>query len=91
MPGREPTAAELPDSAEHFGFLDGFSQPNIEGLDHAPRTEQGALAGKGRWRPVRAGEFVLGYPDEENVLPDAPFPDELAHNGSYLVLRRLRR
>ncbi|WP_261556956.1 Dyp-type peroxidase [Frankia tisae] len=86
----QPTAL-LKGQREHFGYADGFSQPDIEGLESGPRTGQGALAGKGRWRPVRPGEFVLGYPDEEGVLPDAPRPDSLARNGSYFVYRRLRQ
>ncbi|MCM2387204.1 Dyp-type peroxidase [Streptomyces albipurpureus] len=84
-------AALLPDGVEHFGYFDGLSQPDVEALDDKPLTEQGAMAGRGRWRPVRAGEFVLGYPDEEGVLPAAPARDELARNGSYLVYRRLRQ
>ena len=81
----------LPGAVEHFGFTDGFSQPDMEGLESGPRTGQGALIGKDQWRPVRAGEFVLGYPDEEGILPDAPQPDDLAHNGSYFVYRKLRQ
>jgi Dyp-type peroxidase family len=87
---RQDTAM-LPGGREHFGYADGFSQPDIEGLETGPRTGQGALSGKARWRPVRAGEFVLGYPDEEGVRPDAPKPDSLARNGSYFVYRRLRQ
>ena len=83
--------ATLPGGEEHFGFTDGFSQPDIEGLESGPRTGQGALTGKDQWRPVRAGEFVLGYADEEGVLPHAPQPDELARNGSYFVYRKLRQ
>jgi len=83
--------ATLPGGVEHFGFTDGFSQPDIEGLESGPRTGQGALTGKDQWRPVRAGEFVLGYADEEGVLPHAPQPDELARNGSYFVYRKLRQ
>ncbi|QKW06198.1 Dyp-type peroxidase [Streptomyces sp. NA04227] len=85
------SAAALPGGVEHFGYFDGLSQPDVEGLEVKPRTEQGAMAGRGQWRPVRAGEFVLGYPDEEGVLPAAPAMDELARNGSYLVYRKLRQ
>jgi Dyp-type peroxidase family len=83
-------AAMLPGTVEHFGYADGFSQPDIEGVEPAPRTRQGALAGHD-WRAVRTGEFLLGYPDEEGVLPAAPQPDDLARNGSYLVYRKLRQ
>ena len=46
---------------ENFGFHDGISQPPIEGLGNGPAA--GA---------VRAGEFVLGYPNEYGLLTDRP-------------------
>ena len=52
---------------------------------------QGAPLKDGGWRPIRAGEFILGYRDEENALPQAPAPDQLATNGSYLVYRKLHQ
>ena len=56
-----------------------------------PRSPgQGAVEGGG-WRPIRAGEFILGYLDEEGVLPAAPPPAELSTNGSYLVYRKLHQ
>lgn len=79
-------------SREHFGFVDGLSQPAIEGLkgDAAERCPgQGFRREDGTWRPLRAGEIILGYPDEENVLPACPAPSALARNGSYLVYRKL--
>lgn len=49
---------------EHFGFVDGISQPRIE--DGMPGS---AIAGKkasvtSKWEPLAAGEFLLGYLDE---------------------------
>jgi Dyp-type peroxidase family len=88
--GRQEVAM-LPDAREHFGYADGFSQPDIEGAEAGPRTGIGARAANGTWRPIRAGEFVLGYPDEEAVLPAAPEPDDLGRNGSYLAVRKLRQ
>jgi Dyp-type peroxidase family len=93
---------------EHFGFRDGISQPGIRGRisDNAddyltsrpsPPTDDSALPEFGRnGRPLIApGEFVLGYPTQnENhprmANPAEPFPDFL-RNGSYLVFRRLRQ
>ena len=43
----------------------------------------------GGWRPIRAGEFILGYEDEEGALPSAPPPDELSCNGTFLAYRKL--
>ncbi|MFL6127921.1 MAG: Dyp-type peroxidase [Mycobacteriales bacterium] len=47
---------------EPFGFRDGLSQPTMEGL---PRATAGGEA-------VRAGEFVLGYPNEYGLLTERP-------------------
>jgi len=58
---------------EHFGYRDSASQPVLGGA--------GADA--------RAGEFVLGYPDEDGrTARDGP---GWARNGSFLVFRRLRQ
>jgi Dyp-type peroxidase family len=82
---------------ENFGFHDGISQPQIEGL--------GALRKPGE---VKAGEFVLGYPNEYGLLTERPMlpsaadprgllpreaggRSDLGRNGSYLVLRTLRQ
>lgn len=78
----------LPSGREHFGFSDGFSQPAVEGSGVEPRPGQGVPEAHGRWRPVRPGEFVLGYEDEDGVLPDAP-PGALGRNATYMVYRKL--
>ncbi|HEY5198095.1 MAG TPA: Dyp-type peroxidase [Solirubrobacteraceae bacterium] len=79
----------LPQAKEHFGYTDGFAQPSIEGSGVRSLPGQGAVTKDGGWRPIRAGEFILGYADEEGVLPAAPPASELACNGSYLVYRKL--
>jgi Dyp-type peroxidase family len=83
--------AALPGGVEHFGFADGFAQPAIEGAGIPSLPGQGAPLRDGHWRPIRAGEFILGYPDEENALPQAPVPDALSTNGTFLVYRKLRQ
>ena len=82
--------AVLPTGREHFGYADGFSQPAIEGSRFPDHPGAGAPK-DGDWRPIRAGEFILGYPDEQGALPAAPPPDELSRNGSYVVYRKLRQ
>jgi Dyp-type peroxidase family len=81
----------LPGNVEHFGYADGFAQPEIEGAGLPSQPGDGAPLRGGNWRPIRAGEFILGYPDEEGVEPDAPTPDALARNGSFLVYRKLHQ
>jgi Dyp-type peroxidase family len=66
---------------DHFGFRDRLSQPVIEGSGEVPTPGSGA--------PLKPGEFILGYPDE-NGLPDLPQPEVLCRNGSYMAYRRLQ-
>jgi Dyp-type peroxidase family len=84
-------AAALPGHREHFGYRDGIGQPSIEGSGVDPLPGQGAVAGRDKWRPIRAGEFILGYLDEEDALPVAAPPDQLTVNGSFMVYRKLRQ
>jgi Dyp-type peroxidase family len=67
---------------DHFGYRDRLSQPVIEGGGEDPTPGSGA--------PLKAGEFILGYPDESGVIADRPQPDALARNGSYMAYRRLQ-
>src|SRR3954451_2420405 len=63
-----------------FGFKDGIGQPTVEGSGRLPTTPQA--------RPLKAGEIVLGYPDETGELPPMPTPEVLGRNGSYVVFRK---
>jgi Dyp-type peroxidase family len=81
---------------EHFGFLDGLSQPGIRGLTTLPdlrrRPDQG-LPGQDLLWP---GEFVFGYPGQhpEDLHKEGPAPEMAApwmRNGSYMVFRRLEQ
>jgi Dyp-type peroxidase family len=42
------------------------------------------------WRTVRAGEFVLGYENEDGRMPDGP-PAPLGPNGTFMVYRVLKQ
>jgi len=66
-----------------FGFRDNISQPAIDGsgLPGTNSTEQ----------PIKAGEFILGYPDETGRIPPMPSPHALGRNGSFLVVRKLEQ
>ena len=43
-----------------------------------------------RWRPIRAGEFLLGYGNEDGVLPEGP-PAPLGPNGTFMVYRPMQQ
>jgi Dyp-type peroxidase family len=73
----------LPGEREAFGFKDGISHPAIEG--------SGIPGTNFHERPLRPGEFVLGYPDEMSEAPQTPKPDILGRNGSYVVFRKLQQ
>jgi Dyp-type peroxidase family len=98
--------ATLPDSLrghEHFGFLDGVSQPGIRGASDKtgelvtpkqnPADPTQGKPGQDRLWP---GEFVFGYPGQDpknankrgRITMEGP---EWARNGSFLVFRRLRQ
>jgi len=82
----------LQGAREHFGYADGFAQPAIEGTDEAAkRVRGGGVPLKdGGWRPLAAGEFILGYDDEDGSPPNAP-PDPYGRSGTYMVWRKLHQ
>ena len=59
---------------DHFGFLDGVSQPVIDGGGVEPRPGDGVFGKRGNWRAMKPGDFILGYVDEDGVIPEAPGP-----------------
>jgi Dyp-type peroxidase family len=67
---------------DHFGYRDRISQPVIEGSGDEPTPGSGA--------PLKAGEFILGYPDESGPGPKLPQPAVLSRNGSFMAYRRLQ-
>jgi len=67
---------------DHFGYRDRLSQPVIEGSGEKPTPGSGA--------PLKAGEFILGYPDEDGPPANLPQPHILSRNGSYMAYRRLQ-
>ena len=71
------------DEKEPFGYKDGISHPAVEGSG-IPGTNP-------HERPLKAGEFVLGYPDEMSDLSPIPEPAALGRNGSYVVFRKLHQ
>lgn len=84
----EQRAAALDEGRDHFGFADGIAQPAIKGSGVAPRPGDGLPDGRGGWRPVRTGEFLHGYEDEDGLLPAAP-GEPFDRNGTFAVYRKL--
>jgi Dyp-type peroxidase family len=81
---------------EHFGFLDGVSQPGIRGLTGPSKPIYRPEEGLPRQDLVWPGEFVFGYPAQDRTDPVKPGPPpEMAapwlRNGSYMVFRRLEQ
>ena len=67
---------------DHFGYRDRLSQPAIEGTGEEPTPGSGA--------PLKAGEFILGYPDEGGASANLPQPEILSRNSSFMAYRRLQ-
>ena len=72
----------LPTETEPFGFRDGISHPAIEGSG-IPGTNPNE-------KPLKAGEFVLGYPDELGGIQTLR-PEILGRNGTYVAFRKLHQ
>lgn len=68
---------------EPFGYKDGISHPAVEG--------SGIPGSNPREPPLKAGEFVLGYPDETGNIAVNPKPDIFGRNGTYAVFRKLHQ
>lgn len=84
----EQLACALENRREHFGWADGFGQPGIEGLPWSSKPGDGVPELNDQWRDLKAGEFVHGYPDEDDqVVSGLSAP--LLRNGSYMVYRKL--
>ena len=69
-----------PGDLNPMGYRDSIGQPAIEGSGVEPLPGQG--------RPIKAGEFILGYPGEAGVPLLMPHPDVLGRNGTFVGLRK---
>jgi Dyp-type peroxidase family len=74
------SGAAKPGFLEHFGFVDGLSQPRIHGVTAGRRSAE-----------LPPGEALLGYEDVDGDTAGAGLPASLARNGSYLVYRKLEQ
>jgi len=69
-----------PGDRNPLGYKDSIGQPAIEGSGVEPLPGQG--------RPIKPGEFILGYPGEAGVPLPMPQPDVLGRNGTFVGLRK---
>ncbi|MFL5802125.1 MAG: Dyp-type peroxidase [Roseiflexaceae bacterium] len=91
---------------EHFGFLDGVSQPGLRGRISDDPTDVLTFRQnpneRGQGKPGQdllwPGEFVLGYPGQDPNAEDIEEPGPIsvagpawAKDGSFVVYRRLRQ
>jgi Dyp-type peroxidase family len=86
----------VPTPKEHFGFTDAIGDPVYDGqFDDknaaAAAIGQGKLMADQSWKPLAAGEFVLGHPDEAQEISPAPAPPELTRNGTFMAYRKLHQ
>jgi Dyp-type peroxidase family len=72
---------QLANGRTSFGFKDGIGQPSVEGSGRAGSNPEEL--------PLKAGEIILGYPDETGELSPMPVPEVLGRNGTYVVFRKL--
>jgi Dyp-type peroxidase family len=69
-----------PGDRNSLGYKDGIDQPPIEGSGVDPLPGQG--------EPIKAGEFILGYPGESGFPLPMPQPEILGRNGTYVGFRK---
>jgi len=69
-----------PGDRNSLGYKDGIDQPPIEGSGVEPLPGQG--------QPIKAGEFILGYPGEAGIVLPIPQPDVLGRNGTFVGFRK---
>src|SRR5258706_10741588 len=69
-----------PGDLNSLGYKDGIDQPAIEGSGFDPLPGQG--------EPIKAGEFILGYPGEAGVSLPMPQPGILGRNRSLVGFRQ---
>jgi Dyp-type peroxidase family len=72
--------SELPDGRNPFGFKDGLHNPHVEGSGANPPLGYDTI--------VKAGEFIMGYPDELGQTATSPEPEVLRHNGTFIAVRK---
>ncbi|GAB3244425.1 Dyp-type peroxidase [Kineosporia babensis] len=65
---------------EHFGFVDGLTQPRVHGVTTGRHSAE-----------LPPGEALLGYEDIDGDTAGAGLPAAIGLNGSFLVWRKLEQ
>jgi Dyp-type peroxidase family len=72
--------SELPEGRNPFGYKDGLHNPHVEGSGVDPPPGYDVT--------VKAGEFIIGYPDENGQTATSPEPEVLRRNGTFIAFRK---
>ena len=93
LAGIQDAAMRLVDGRmqEHFGFIDGFGNPDVDGAPGLTRPGRGKLLPDGKWAPLAPGEFFLGSRNEAGETAPTPQPSLLFRNGTFMVYRKLHQ
>ena len=70
---------KLPEGRNPFGFKDGLHNPHVEGSGPVGANKEAS---------IKAGEFVMVYPDERGETANGPIPVELRRNGTFVAIRK---
>jgi Dyp-type peroxidase family len=82
------------DQKEHFGYVDGLSQPKIEGRPQKQKKTAPETSNTYRIKAaseVKPGEFLLGYLNERKACITNGEHRDVRRNGTYLVFRQLEQ
>jgi Dyp-type peroxidase family len=79
---------------EHFGFVDGISQPVVKNIS-APGVKTKTMFWGNRVKRnldlVSKGEMLCGYVNDSNDPPPPKADGKYLDNGTFLVVRKLRQ
>ena len=95
-----PDGRKVLSAREHFGFVDGISDPVFKGqyemLEEQLFKRGGGKLNKGLkglpdgWEALDTGEFILGHVDEGQEIAAATQPAGFMRNGTFMVWRKLQ-
>jgi deferrochelatase/peroxidase EfeB len=80
-----------PTTKEHFGFTDGFGNPDYLGVERSSQPGQGKLTKDGTWAAARHRRTPARLCRRSRRTPVAPLPHIFAANGTFMVYRKLHQ